>query len=124
MHLPPMVRDVTATAEPHPLEAAHIVKKFDQTCGTRRTADQTIMQANGHQPGMLCAFFVKQVESIPHIVKEVISMCEAVALIAAIVVGLVGVGDDQMRLPHNLDPVWEFVVERVAVIEETTYLYE
>src|SRR5262249_48624780 len=92
MHLPPMACDVTATAEPDTLEAPRVVEKFYQTGGTRRTTDQAVVQANGHQPGMLCTFLIQQVEGISHVLQEVIGVCEAVALIAAVVVGLVGVG--------------------------------
>src|SRR5262249_40662181 len=115
MHLSPMARDVTTTAEPDALKASHVVEKFYQTGGTRRTTDQAVMQANRHQPGMLCTFLIQQVKGIPHVLQEVIGVCEAVALITAIVIGLVGVGDNQMRLTPNRDPVGEFVVKCVAV---------
>jgi hypothetical protein len=41
------------------------------------------------------------------------------ALVAAVVVGFVGVGNNEMRLAGDLDPVREFVVERIPIIEKT-----
>src|SRR6266446_983225 len=51
-------------------------------------------------------------------------MRKTVALITAVVIGLIGVGNDQMGLPRDLDPIGEFVIERVTVIEEATSLYQ
>src|SRR5712691_1794134 len=51
-------------------------------------------------------------------------MREPVALITAVVVGLVGVRNDQMGLSCDLDPIGEFVIERITVIEKATSLYQ
>ena len=55
------------------------------------------MQADGHQLGVL-ALFIEEVEGIPHVLIKIIGVCEAMALIAAVVIGFVGVGNNEMRL--------------------------
>jgi hypothetical protein len=47
-------------------------------------------------------------------------VCEAMALVAAVVIGFVGVSNHEMRLTSDLDPVREFVVERIPIIEKAT----
>ena len=105
VYLPPVLGNVNAAAEPHPIVAAHMVEEFYQASGACWTADQAVVQANGHEPGVLRALFVEQVKGIPHILEEVVCLGKTMTLITAIVVGLVGVGNDQMGLSSHLDPV-------------------
>ena len=119
MHLLPVPHDVDTAAEPDPLDAPHIVEEFYQARGTRRATDQAVMQADGHQLGVLGALFIEEVEGIPHVPIKIIGVCEAMALVATVVVGFVGVGNNEMRLASDLDPVREFVVERIPIIEKT-----
>src|SRR5687768_17531678 len=51
-------------------------------------------------------------------------MGKTVTLITPVVVGFIGVGNDQVGLPCHLDPVGQLIVERIAVIEKTTGLYQ
>ena len=117
-------RDVDTAAEPDPLDAPHVVEEFYQARGTRRTTDQAVVQADGHQLGVLGALFVEEVEGVPHVLIKIIGVCEAMALITAVVIGFVGVRDNEMRLAGDLDPVREFVVKRIPIIEKTTCFNE
>src|SRR5215831_18952970 len=119
MHLLPVPRDVDTAAEPDPLDAPHIIEELYQARSTRRATDQAVVQADGHQRGVLGALFIEEVEGIPHVPIKIIGMCEAMALVTAVVVGFVGVGNNQMRLTGDLDPVGKFVVERIPIIEKT-----
>ena len=94
MHFLPVPRDVDTAAEPDPLDAPHVVEEFYQARGTRRATDQAVVQADGHQLGVLGAFFIEEVEGIPHVPIKIIGVCEAMALVATVVVGFVGVGNN------------------------------
>jgi hypothetical protein len=120
MHLLPVPRDVDTAAEPDPLDAPHIVEEFYQARGTRRATDQAVVQADGHQRGVVGALSIEEVEGITHVPIKIIGVCEAMALVATVVVGFVGVGNNEMRLAGDLDPVREFVVECIPIIEKTT----
>ena len=102
MHLLPVPCDVDTAAEPDPLGAPHIIEEFYQARGARRATDQTVVQADGHQPGMLGALSIKEVEGIPHVPIKIVGVCKAMALIAAVVVGFVGIGNNQMRLAGDV----------------------
>src|SRR5262245_46433294 len=82
MHLLPVPRDVDTAAEPDPLDAPHIVEEFYQACSTSRATDQAVVQADGHQLGVLGALCIEEVEGISHVLIKIIGMCEAMALIA------------------------------------------
>ena len=71
------------------LKAPHILEELYEALGTRRAADQTVVQADRHQPGMLGTLLIEQVEGISHVVEDIRGMCEAVTLIAAVVISLV-----------------------------------
>src|SRR5439155_2090447 len=60
----------------------------------------------------------------PHVPIKIIGVCEAMALVTAVVVGFVGVGNNEMRVAGDLDPIREFVVERIPIIEKATGLNE
>ena len=47
--------------------------------------------------GVLGALFIEEVEGIPHVLIKIIGVCEAMALVAAVVIGFVG-GNNEMRL--------------------------
>jgi hypothetical protein len=69
---------------------------------------------------VLGALSIEEVEGIPHVPIKIIGVCEAMVLVAAVVVGFVGVRNNEMRLAGNLDPVREFVIERISIIEKIT----
>ncbi len=71
MHLPPVVGDVAAAAEPDPLEAPHIVEKLAQARCPRWPATQAVVQANRHQPGMRGPFRIEPVKGIPQVLKKI-----------------------------------------------------
>jgi len=48
--------------------------------------------------------------------EKIIRLGEAIRLIAAIVIGLVGIGNDQMRQTCDRDPIGQFIVQRIAVV--------
>jgi hypothetical protein len=105
MHVPPMMRNVDTTAEPDPIETAHIVQKVDEPYGTGRAADQPIVEADGQQLGMFGTLLIEQIKGIAPITKHIIGMGKAVALVAPIVIRLVGIGNDEMRPRGDLHPV-------------------
>src|SRR5262245_178866 len=86
MYHAPVACNVNAAAEPDALEATHIVEEFYQASGACRATDQAVMQANRQQPGVFCTLLIQQVKGIPQVLKEVVSLGKAVALIAAVVV--------------------------------------
>ena len=73
---------------------------------------------------MLGALLIEQVEGISHVVEEIRGMCEAVTLIAAVVISLVRVWNDQMGLSGHFDPVGQFVVEGITVVEKSSCFHE
>jgi len=43
---PPMLRDIDATTEPHPIKTAHVLEELDQTTTSAGPANQPIMKAD------------------------------------------------------------------------------
>jgi hypothetical protein len=69
-----VLRNVDAAAEPNVIMAAHVIEQFDQATDPTWSADKEIMQTNRQQfrrTGV--AFRMKHVESIAHIVEELIA---------------------------------------------------
>ena len=92
----PMLRNVLAGAEPDAVALARMVEEFDQACGLRGPADETIVQGNAHDFRDIGALFVKQIEAVNQVGGEVVGGAEAVILVEAIVVGLERKRDDQV----------------------------
>jgi hypothetical protein len=42
----PMLRDIDATTEPHPIKTAHVLEQLDQSATSSGPANETIMKAN------------------------------------------------------------------------------
>jgi hypothetical protein len=64
VRLPPVLRDIFAGAEPHPIVLAGVLKKLDQTHGLGRPADQTVVQGHGHDLGNFQSFLVQKIKAI------------------------------------------------------------
>jgi len=89
MNRHPMARDIDAAAKPDPIVAAHMIEKFDQADGARRAADEAVVQADRHELWVLGALLVQQIEAVAQILEKIIRLGKTVALVAAVVVGLV-----------------------------------
>src|SRR5437660_7678972 len=71
---------------------------------------------------MVGAFLVHHLEAVDHVAGEILARRETAVLVEPIVVGLERIWDDQMTRAADRNPVRQFVVQRVAVIEETAEL--
>ena len=87
-------------------------------------SDDPVVQSKRHHPRLALAFAVKHVEGILHVREEVLSSCEAYVAVKPVVIGLVGIGDDEVLATLDLYPVRQFVIDRVAVIKEAALLDE
>ena len=83
------------------------------------------MQADGEHFRGGGAFFVEHVEGVLQVLEELLAAVEALDLGEAHVVGVQGVGDDQVRLAGRVVrfPVGQVVVVGVAVVEEAAFLH-
>ena len=119
----PMARDVHTPAEPHAFVPAHVLEKSDEPTHTPRPPDQSIVQTDREQLGLAPdAFAIEHVEGIPHVGEEIIASREPAIFVESVVIGLVGVGDDEMRSAGDVQPIGQLVGKRVAVVEEAAGL--
>ena len=118
-----MVGDIDAAAEPDAVEPAHVLQEPDQPHGAAWPADQSIVQADGQElRRSLLALVVEQVEGVAHVGEEVVGGGEAAVLVEAVVVGFVGVRNHEVRTARHLDPVGQFVGQRIPVVEKAALL--
>src|ERR1700683_1083368 len=103
--LAPVRGDIGACAEPDVVETAHVFEEPDQALAAAGAADQAVVQADGKEFRRTAfALAIEHVEGIAHVGEEVVAGGKAAVLVEAIVVGFVGVGDDEMRPAGNLQP--------------------
>ena len=65
---------------------------------------------------------MEQVEGVAHIGEEILRGRKTGIFVEAVVIGFIGIRNDQMRSRRGRDPIRQFIGERVAVIEEPTFL--
>ena len=119
----PVLGDLAPGREPHALVREGVVEEPGEPVRAARAPDGALVQADRHEPRPVGALRVQLVERVAQVVGEVASRDEPAGRRAvAHVVGLVGVGDDEMIAPLDLHPVGQLVVERVAVVEEPALL--
>src|SRR6202020_1702256 len=119
----PMSSDVRAGCKPDAVVPAPVLEKADKPHSTARPAYKAVMQADAHQLRALRSFGVKEVEAVDHIAREVFG-CAPAIVIVAVVVGLVGIGDDEMPPSLHRHPIRQLVVQAVAIVKEATVLDE
>jgi len=117
MRLAPVFGDILPRAEPDPVVPAHVIEKFDEPDGACRPADQAVMQSDAHDFRPVEAFLVEHVEAVDHVACEILGGAEAVVVVA-VVVRFIGVGDHEVWRAGRLDPIRQFIVERVTVVEK------
>jgi hypothetical protein len=82
-----MFGDLAAGAKPDTLARAHMLEDLDQSDRAAGAPCQAIVQVDGHQPGMLGAFLVHELETIDQIGRELVGGAETARQIETIVVG-------------------------------------
>ena len=82
------------------------------------------MQANAHELRCRGALLVHQIEGVDHVTGEIVGAAEACVAIETIVVRLQRIGDDEVPLSGDGDPVGQLVVERVTIVKEAARLDE
>ena len=112
-----MLRDLSPGADPHVVVLADVFEKANKTYGAARPPDQAVMEANAHKPRTNSPLVVQQIEAVDHIPREVVRRAKSTVLIKAIVIGLVGIRDDQMLLVRCSQPERQLVAEIVAIIK-------
>ena len=121
--LAPVSRDVDAATEPDAVKGLHVLQQLDQAAGATGAADQTVVQADRQQLRRSGdAFGVQEIESVAHVVEELLTGGEAGIFVEAVVVGFVRIRNDQMRSMRGGDPVWQLVGERIAIIKKAALL--
>ncbi len=65
---------------------------------------------------------IEHVEGVAHIGEEVVGGGKAAVLVEAIVIGFVGIWNDEMRPAADVQPIGQFVGERIAVVEKAALL--
>src|SRR5579863_2509519 len=68
------------------------------------------------------AFAIEDVKGVPHIVEEVITRRETAVFVEAVVVGFIGIRNNQVRLFPHAQPIRQLVGEGISVIKEATGL--
>ena len=115
-----MLGDVDAAAEPDVLKAAHVLEQPDQPGATPGPPDQPVMQADRQQlRRTFLAFAPENVEGVAHVGDVGFSGRKPAVFIEAVVVRLVGIGNDQMRPTHRLrNQYGQFIGERIPAQKE------
>src|SRR3982074_760280 len=104
--LEPMLCNIDATAKPDAFEAAHVLEQPDQPSASSRPSDQPVMQTDGEKlRRAFLAFAVENVERVAHVGEKLLPGREAAVLVEAIVVGFIGIGDDQVGFALNIEPI-------------------
>jgi hypothetical protein len=111
-------------AEPHPLVLLRVFEEFDKPHGLSRTADQPIVQIDGHELRMLGAFFVEEIEGIHHVAGEAVGGAETQIAVEAVVVGFERRWDDQVVSLAETGPEGQLVTQIVAVVEKAAVFYQ
>src|SRR5258708_19618159 len=119
----PVLRDVEAAAEPYAVETRHVLQQLNQPSGAAGTPDQAVVQSDRKQLRRSCLTFgIEQVEGVADIGEEILRSRKAGILVEAVVVGLVGIGNDQMRPLRRRDPLRQLVGDRAAIIDKSPSL--
>src|SRR5579863_5021555 len=118
MYPAPVLGDVAAGGDPHTVARRDVVEKADQPGDPARAPDQPVVHRQRHQPWPVGALGIERLEAIDHVAGEIVAGREPAVLVEAVVVGLERIGDDEVARAANRHPVWQFVVEAVAVVEK------
>ena len=118
----PMLGDVPAGTKPDAIPFARMIQETDQPDRLRRPTNEAIVQRETHDLRSLGALFVKQVETIDHVLREFFGRAESRIAIESIVVGFKRVGDHQVSAsaePHpRIIPPIVPVVQKSPVLDD------
>ncbi len=101
---------------------ADVLQEPQNCADTRGPANQAVMQPDRHELGGSRAFLVQHLERVAQIDEELFGRGETGVLVEAVVVGFVGIRNDQMSAATDIEPVGELVGERVTVVQKATLL--
>ena len=118
----PVPGDVHALADPDPVVPEDEVEESHQRRGTRRVARQPTVQTHREHLRGLRSLRIEDVEGIPQVGEELLPRVEALGGGEAHVVGVQGVGHDEVGPTRDLDPVGQVVGVGVGVVEEAAVL--
>src|SRR6185437_10253627 len=118
----PVSRNVDPTADPDAVMLQDVVQRRAQRAGARRTAGQAGMEADRHKSRRLGALFVKLVEGRFEIGLEIRWRAEPGGEREFSVIGVHCVGDDEVRLAGDVDPIGQFVVVGVRIVKKAALL--
>src|SRR5579864_8825091 len=118
MHPSPMLGDVAAAADPDAVAPPYVVEEADEAGDAAGAPDQPVVYGERHQLRPVGALGVERLETVDHVAGEIVARREAAVLVEAVVVGLEGIGDDEVARTVHRHPIRQFVVEAVAVVEK------
>lgn len=113
----PMAGNVGASAHPHRVTRGDVVKKAREARGPARMADDPGVEAYRHHLRRGRAFGIEHVEGILQIDEEVVGGRHRSTDELGVVVDQT-IGDDQVRLAADRDPVGQLVIVGVGIVEE------
>ena len=122
MRRTPMSGYVDAAADPDAIMLQDVVQRRGKRSGSRRTASQAGMETDRHESGRLGALLVKLVEGRLEIGFEIHWRTESGGQREFSVIGVHRVGDDEMRLAADLDPIGQFVIIGVRIVQKAAFL--
>src|SRR5262245_10432078 len=105
----PMLRDIAPGRDEDALKARNVIEKAREACGAAGPAGETAVQPDRHHLRRALALGIEEIERIPQIHKEVVSMDEALRIDEAHVVGVEAVRDDEVRAVRAVDPIGQVV---------------
>src|SRR5262249_6781838 len=96
MMLDPVARHGDAAGDPYVVVLQHIVEESRQPLGAAGAPAQPVVQSERHHARLALALAVEHVEAVLHVGEEVVGGREGKIAVAPVVVGLVGIRDDQV----------------------------
>src|ERR1700722_20326953 len=93
-------------------------QQSNQSADAAWPADQTVMQPDREQLWGGRAFAIQHVECVTHVDEKLFGCCKARVLVEPVVIGLVGIRNDQVRSAGNEKPIRQLVRQRVPVVQK------
>ena len=118
-----MAGDINAAGEPDIGPGLGMFDKPLQRGDPPGAAHKTTMQTDRHHARYRGAFLVQSVKAIAQVGKKLIPGIETLGGAEAHIVGVQGVGDDQVIFAIHFGPKRQVIVVVIRVIEEAAFLH-
>ena len=93
----PVLGDIDATGDPYLVVGLDVIEEAFQRREASRSSGDPTVQPDGEHLGCRVALGVEHVEGVTQVLEEVLTVVEALGAGEAHVIGVQGVGDDEMR---------------------------